>query len=68
METWKQWRHWYLTFWFAGNGLEPATYKYCDFNATLTYSVKDEKCNIAISEIKGIQYNLYKCAVLYKFP
>ena len=35
-----QWKHSYLTFWFAGNGLAPTTTKYCHFNAFLIHSVR----------------------------
>ena len=38
-----QWKHSYLTFWFAGNGLVPTTTKYCHFNAFLMHSVRGEK-------------------------
>ena len=42
----------YLTFWFAGNGLAPPTNKYCDFNASLAFSVMDDKCNLQSRKLK----------------
>ena len=42
-----QWKHSYLTFWFAGNGLAPTTTKHGHFNAFLMHSVRGENtsCN-----------------------
>ena len=41
-------KHWYLTFWFAENGLASTTSKYPYINATLVYIVMDENviCNV----------------------
>ena len=48
---WKvQWKHTYLIFCFARNGLPPTTNKYCDFNATLTSLVPATASNICRPE------------------
>ena len=46
---WKaQCQHLYQTFWFAGNGLAPASNKYCDFKATVMCSVMYIKSNFQL--------------------
>ena len=47
-----QWKHSYLTFWFAGNGYVPTTTKYCRFNASLVHSVRGEKYNLQCPKLK----------------
>ena len=47
-----QWKHSYLTFWFAGNGLAPTKTKYCHFNAFLMHSVRGEKYNLQCPKSK----------------
>ena len=47
-----QWKHSYLTFWFAGNGLAPTTTRYCHFNTFLMHSVRDEKYNLQCPKSK----------------
>ena len=45
-----QWKHPYLTFWFAGNDLAPT--KYCHFNAFLMHNVRGEKYNLQCPKLK----------------
>ena len=62
---WKaQWRHSYLTFWFAWNDLALIPNKYCAFNTTLICSVMGEKCNLQCLEVK-IHNKIY--IVMYRF-
>ena len=57
---WKsQWKHSYFTFSFTGNGLAPTTNKCCDFNAILSCSVMDEKCNLQCPKLK-IHHRMYR--------
>ena len=50
---WKiQWKHSYLTFWFAGNCLAPNTNKYGDFNAILSCCVYDGKITLQCTKLK----------------
>ena len=56
---WKvPWKHTYLIFCFAGNGLPPTTNKYCDFNSTLTLLIPDTASNIFRPE--HFTWGLYK--------
>ena len=54
-------KHSYSTFWFTGNGVAPTTNKYCDFNATLTYSVMNEKYNLQCPKLMQ-HYRIYRNA------
>ena len=56
-----QGKHSRLAFWLARNGLAPTTNKYCYFNATLTYIVIGEKCNLQCAKFK-IHNGLYSNA------
>ena len=47
-----QWKHSYLAFWFAGNGLAPTTTKYCHFNSFLMHSVRGEKYKLQCPKLK----------------
>ena len=58
-----QWKHLYLAYWFAGNGLAPTINMYCDLNAILTYTAMDEKIQFAMSEMKGTQKNVKICFI-----
>ena len=66
-KLWKaQWKHSYLTFWFAGNGLPPTANNYCDFNATLTCNVIDEECNIQCPKSKECN-RLYRNVSFFQY-
>ena len=54
-----EWKHLYLSFWFAGNCLLQTTNKYCDFNTALTCSVMDEKGNLQCPKLK-IHNRMYR--------
>ena len=47
-----QWKHSYLTFSFAVNGLAPTTTKYCRSNAFLMHSVRGEKYKLQCPKLK----------------
>ena len=61
-KIWNIWKvrrkHSHSTFWWTKNSKAPTTNKYCDFNATLTCSVLDEKYNFQYSKLK-IHNKLY---------
>ena len=66
-----QWKHSYLTFWFAGNGLAKTTTKYCHSNAFLMRGVRSEKYNLQCPKLKlhKIIYGDLSFSILcIKFP
>ena len=67
-DNWKaQWKHSYLTFWFAGNGLAPTTNRYCDINATIKCNVMDENCNLQCPKLKINIKNVQECVICLYF-
>ena len=70
---WKtQWKHSYLTFWIAVNGLALTTAnKYCDFNASLTCSVMDKNATCYSSKwdkYDKIYWSVHFLILHIKFP